>query len=205
MPLRIISYDGAAYRSQLLNKKQAERYPIITLVLYFGTKHRWKKPCNLKTRLTCDERLLCFVSDYKINVFELAWLSDEEINRFKSDFKIVLEYLRAKRTGKIENWSRQKLEHTHEILDLLRVISNDTIFMQMEDFIVQTNEEQGGVEMCEFVQKMKNEGYAAGKIETENSILSLFSKLIAAGKTEEMKKATADREYLKKLMDEWQK
>lgn len=149
------------------------------------------------------------MSDYKINVFELAWLTDEEINRFKGDFKIVVEYLRAERTGHTENWGRQKLAHVHEILDLLRVISNDTIFMQMEDFILQTNEESGGAKMSEFVQKMKNEGYVAGRTagmaETENKILSLFSKLLASGKTEEMAKATADRAYLKKLMDEYQK
>lgn len=38
MPLRILSYDGAAYRAQLLNKKTVSRYPVVTLVLYFGYK-----------------------------------------------------------------------------------------------------------------------------------------------------------------------
>ena len=33
MPLRIINYDGVAYRSQLLDKKIKEKYPVITLVL----------------------------------------------------------------------------------------------------------------------------------------------------------------------------
>jgi len=35
MPLRTISYDGAAYRAELEQKK---RYPVVTLVLYFGNK-----------------------------------------------------------------------------------------------------------------------------------------------------------------------
>ncbi|MCR5724460.1 MAG: Rpn family recombination-promoting nuclease/putative transposase [Treponema sp.] len=213
MPLRVIGYDGASYRSQLTDKKQTDRYPIITLVLYFGTKHKWKKHRSLKETLSYDERLSRFISDYKINVFELAWLTDEEINRFKGDFKIVLEYLRAKRTGKIENWDRQKLEHTHEILDLLRVISNDSIFLQMEDFIVQIQKEEGGVGMCDFVQKIKREGFnmtqqevfADGENVATNKIMRLFANLIDAGKTEEMKKAASDREYLKKLMDEYQK
>ncbi|MDD6069335.1 MAG: Rpn family recombination-promoting nuclease/putative transposase, partial [Clostridiales bacterium] len=38
-PLRVIGYDGAAYRSQMLHG-QKERYPVVTMVLYFGTK-RW--------------------------------------------------------------------------------------------------------------------------------------------------------------------
>lgn len=35
MPLRVIGYDGAAYRSEL---QRDERYPVMTLVLYFGNK-----------------------------------------------------------------------------------------------------------------------------------------------------------------------
>ncbi len=43
MPLRLFSYDGAAYRAQLLTDKEmkektgaaAPRYPVVTLVLYF--------------------------------------------------------------------------------------------------------------------------------------------------------------------------
>ena len=37
MPLRIMGYDGAGYRSQLLNGKK-DRYPVVSLVLYFGTQ-----------------------------------------------------------------------------------------------------------------------------------------------------------------------
>ena len=46
MPFRIIGYDGASYRSQLLEGK--ERYPVITIVLYFGEKMRWNYPTRWK-------------------------------------------------------------------------------------------------------------------------------------------------------------
>lgn len=49
MPLRVISYDGAAYRNQL--KAGKKRYPVITLILYFGEK-KWEKP---KCILDCFE------------------------------------------------------------------------------------------------------------------------------------------------------
>ena len=48
MPLRVISYDGAAYRSQLNQKGKKRYYPVISLVLYFGTKRHWKKNRSLK-------------------------------------------------------------------------------------------------------------------------------------------------------------
>ena len=37
--LRLISYDGASYRAELALK---ERYPVITIVLYFGNTH-WER------------------------------------------------------------------------------------------------------------------------------------------------------------------
>ena len=40
MPLRVIGYDGAAYRAQLLDRQPKRVYPVITLVLYFGDK-KW--------------------------------------------------------------------------------------------------------------------------------------------------------------------
>ena len=36
MPLRCLAYDGAAYRSQMLGQKK-KRYPVVTIVLYFGS------------------------------------------------------------------------------------------------------------------------------------------------------------------------
>lgn len=37
MPLRMIGYDGAAYRSQILKEHEnEEKYPVISIVLYFG-------------------------------------------------------------------------------------------------------------------------------------------------------------------------
>ena len=70
MPLRVIGYDGAAYRGQLLKEPEDEqhpyhkqhlyreekhRYPVITLVLYFGNR-RWKRPLSLKDRVQVPER-----------------------------------------------------------------------------------------------------------------------------------------------------
>lgn len=53
MPLRIIGYDGEAYRSELNQKKldedgkkrkltKSDLYPVVTLVLYFGSS-QWNK------------------------------------------------------------------------------------------------------------------------------------------------------------------
>lgn len=43
MPLRVISYDGASYKQQLLDKKQKKRYPVATLVFILELKKNGSK------------------------------------------------------------------------------------------------------------------------------------------------------------------
>ena len=49
MPLRVLAYDGAEYRAQLLKgNPQKVLYPIVTIVLYFGYEQEWKRGLSLK-------------------------------------------------------------------------------------------------------------------------------------------------------------
>ena len=61
MPLRVIGYDGAAYRAEL---SQEDRYPVITLVLYFGDEP-WGKNRTLYDVIDIPEAFRPFVGDYK--------------------------------------------------------------------------------------------------------------------------------------------
>jgi len=67
------------------------RYPVITLVLYFG-KPRWTGPTTLSGMFEVEDDLQPYFSDYRINVFEIAHLPDEKIQQFTSDFRIVAEW-----------------------------------------------------------------------------------------------------------------
>ncbi len=214
MPLRIIGYDGAAYRGQIppkrkrkkLEESQETYYPIITLVLYFGTNQKWNKNLSLKEIITVPAGLENFVSDYKINVFNLAWLSDEEIDNFKSDFKEVALYLKAKRLGINFQGTKKNLDHAIEILDLFYAMSSDKSYKQIEEELrAQNDEPQRRIKMCEVTQRIRDDGRREGEKTAINKISAVLTKLLAAGKTEEMNKAIQDREYLKKLMDEYQK
>lgn len=58
MPLRVFGYDGAEYRSQLSKENRDKpRYPVITLVLYFGHKKHWDVPLTLHEALHVSPRL----------------------------------------------------------------------------------------------------------------------------------------------------
>ena len=127
MPLRVYSYDGAEYRTQLLKENRKKpRYPVVTLVLYFGTDRHWDKPLTLHEALNVPERLRPFVSDVKINLFEIAWLSREQVSRFTSDFRIVADYFVQKRETGNYVPEPEKIRHVQAIMQLLSVIASCT-------------------------------------------------------------------------------
>ena len=129
MPLRIIGYDGAEYRVQLTKENDTEsRYPVITLVLYFGYTKPWDKPKRLLDRLNIPEKLKPYVSDYKINLFEIAYLSRKQVNLFKSDFRVVADYFVQKREKGDYVPETQELKHVQETLQLLSVMTGDHRF-----------------------------------------------------------------------------
>lgn len=108
MPILILDYDGADYESQadrLTSGNLDNAYPVISLVLYFGTEHKWEAPTSLYECLGTNlpELFKPFVSDYKINVFNVAFLKDEEIARFRSDFRLVAEHYGRLRQQKQEH------------------------------------------------------------------------------------------------------
>ena len=82
--------------------------PVITLVVYFGCQ-RWDAPCSLHQMFADtagDKHLMRFVPDYTINLIEPATLSEEQLARFTTDFRQVMEFLK---------WSNDK----HRISELL--------------------------------------------------------------------------------------
>lgn len=131
MPLRVICYDGASYRAQLNAEESKKTYPVITLVLYMGTEKHWTAPKQLTDCFKYDERLSKFISNYKINVVELAWLSDEQIMKFKTEFRNFVELLRDTRLGRKPQYSPIQLKHVHELLQLMRIMSGNDEYEQL--------------------------------------------------------------------------
>ena len=131
MPLRVICYDGASYRAQLNAEESKKTYPVITLVLYMGTEKHWTAPKQLTDCFKYDKRLGKFISNYKINVVELAWLSDEQIMKFKTEFRNFVELLRDTRLGRKPQYSPIQLKHVHELLQLMRVMSGNDKYEQL--------------------------------------------------------------------------
>jgi len=163
MPMRIIGYDGAAYRSQLLDKKP-KPVPVITIVLYFGTEKRWNYDVNLKSLFKIPEGMEKYVNDYKVNVFEVAWLSGKELSRFSSDFKIIANFFVNKRKDK--NYTPNdttKIKHLEEVLKMLSVITNDESYEKILE--LPPNERKDVDNMDTALQNLLSQGRAEGRAE----------------------------------------
>ena len=180
MPLRILSYDGAAYRNQLNQNCKTKRYPVITLVLYFGDGE-WNKPKNLLECLDIPENLKPYVNDYKINLFEICKLSDGEISKFRSDFKIVADYFAKRRRVPGYRGTKDIIKHVDEFFKLMKVLTNDNKFESIYNENISNAE--GGVNMCDFLDTVEARGKAAGRSEGKlEGKAEIIQELLKAGK-----------------------
>lgn len=201
MPLRVMGYDGAEYRAQLLaDQSGASRYPVVTLVLYFGHKKPWDGPLSLKERLNIPDEFVKYVNDYKLNLFQIAYLTREQVQLFKSDFQIVADYFVQMRENGNYIPSSQEIAHVQETLQLLSVMTNDHRFE--EAFNEGKQEEGGHYNMCEVLDRVENRGMAKGMEKGEDMVTLLVKKLLDSGRLDDVKRITEDKEYRRKLLKE---
>lgn len=162
MPLRIIGYDGAEYRTQLLADNTGNsRYPVVTLVLYFGHEKHWSQPLRLKECLDIPPEFEPYVNDYRINLFEIAYLTQEQVALFQSDFRIVADYFVQKREKGDYTPEPYDFKHIQETLQLLSVMSKDNRFEE-----AYKDDTKGGIHnMCDVLDRIELKGRREGRQE----------------------------------------
>ena len=212
MPLRVISYDGTEYGRQTKKRyRYKTKYPVITLVLYLGYKKRWSYPINIIDIVKVDDRLKPFVNDYRINLFEIAYLDEEKTALFKSDFRILVDYLHQLRANNSYNPKDYTIKHINELLTLMSVMTGDKRF---EDSINEANEKEAKY-MCEVLDIIENrgiekglekgleEGLEKGRQEGADMVSKLNELLLNEGNIDKLRRANTDKDYRYKLLREY--
>ena len=225
MPMRVIGYDGAEYKKQTLEENRyKKKYPVITLVLYMGYDRNWKYSNSLLDLLEVDEKLKPYISDYKINVFEIAFLDREKIDLFKSDFRMLADYLYQMRTTNSYKGDESNVKHVDEILMLMSAMSG---FKNVENIIkvaherkvsnmkgfFELAEEKGlekGIELgrTEGIEKGIElgrtegieKGIELGRTEGADMVSELNTILAREGNLEKIIKANTDKVYRDELL-----
>ena len=189
MPLRVIGYDGASYRAQLteydalarkwehehkMNDSDPDKnggkrpefhpVPVLTIVLYFGNEH-WTQNLRLKELLDIPQEMDRFINDYKINVFEVAWLTDEQIARFKSDFKVVAGFFAKKRRNPdYMPDDTTEIRHVDEVLKLISAVSGDERYAKVVENAKEYVQGKEIRNMCDVAERLEKRGLSKGRI-----------------------------------------
>ena len=160
--VRTIAYDGADYRDQEEELPVPEYYPVITLVLYFSDR-RWSGSRNIKDYLNIPEGLEQYVPDYVVNVFEIGYLTDRQVEMFQSDFRFVAEYfvgIRKRKEGLIPefHYPAERMKHVEAVMELMRALTNSKWFDKLPDLVG----ERGGVMFTEIFEVIEEKGIKKG-------------------------------------------
>ena len=129
-------------------------------MLYFGDAP-WGRSRYLYDVLDVPEFLKEYVSDYRINVFEIAHLPEDAIEYFHSDFRVLVDFLIKKRNNPdYRPTNPQKFKHVRELLALMAAITKDNRYVEIY--------EQGGgppENMCEVLDRAEERGRKRGEQE----------------------------------------
>lgn len=156
--------------------EEKQKYPVITLVLYFGSK-RWNKPKSLSESLQVPEELKPFFNDYHMNLVEVAWQTEEQVALYKSDFKIIADYFvqKRKKHGRYTP-SKDTIKHVDSMLKLMSALTNDDRFERIVSEL--KPRERKVTNMCEVLDRAENKGIKKG---IKEGIISTLRNLVQKG------------------------
>ena len=99
------------------------------------------------------EGLEGYINDYEMKVFEIAWLTEAEISRFHSDFKVVANFFVQKRKNRdyIPD-DPTEIRHVDEVLKLLQVMTGDERYQTI------FQEKKGVCSMCDVAERLEKMG-----------------------------------------------
>lgn len=218
MPVRILGYDSASYKAQV-EQKRRRLHPVITIVLNFSNR-RWSRVRSLRDLMgPIPEELEPYFQDYRIHVFDIAFLPDNVIESFQSDFKAVAKFFKNRRLRKPALTDNTVLDYPAEIAELLAVFAEDKRYMDIMPVVKAAKQKGERVTMCWVAQELfeKGEqqgeergekrgearGEKLGQKRGENLMATLIQKLFADGRVEDVQRAANSEQDRKKLYQEY--
>ena len=173
MIFRSYGYDGSSYAAQVRSGNK-ERYPVITLVLYYGIPE-WKEPITLYEALNIPEELKPYISDYRMNLIDLRRLDEETVKKLRTEFGAIVELMidPAKRDNRIE------IKHKEVTRDLMASLG----IANISDAVLLNTKEP--VTMKRLLTENEREKFTAGEAKGK---AEGRAEGIAEGKAEDVQK-----------------
>lgn len=193
IPVRVLGYDYAKYRRQV-DEKRFPILPVVTLVLNMSDR-RWSGCKSLADITKVPAEFEPFFQDYKVMVVDVAFLEDEVIERFTSDFKLVAKFFKNRRLG-VEPWDDEtQIKHVEEFIGFIASFANDDRYGNVKKDLENVMKKGEKLSMDPYLDMILDK-----REEREvNQFAKLMEHLLASGLLEEAKEAAANAEVRKAL------
>lgn len=167
MLLRKAGYIGGAYREQY-EGKAAGTFPVVELILYWG-KGRWHGSREIRQLFSGQDlpsKLRKYMDNIRLHVWEMRHLSQKTRERFRSDMRIVLDYLAEGNTYR----SDRPVVHKAALIRMIKVLSGNYDMEEIEKQLETMNiKEEEEITVCDLFEqyeiKGRNEGLLQGRSE----------------------------------------
>lgn len=160
MPVRDLGYEYANYHEQIQrikeeNRKRGKNYftreigdgqklvPVIQMVLYYG-EEEWKSPLSLLDMLDIPEEkrklLEPHIQNHSIRLISLGKQDEETRKKYRSDFRLVVEYLACRdneeELNRLMRDDIHELRHPEEFLDVISAVAKDKRYREIKQDIM---------------------------------------------------------------------
>lgn len=166
MLLRKAGYTGGAYREQY-EGKMLDIYPVIEFVLYWGAL-RWRSGREVgqlfrKKRLgKLSKEAWQYIDNLKLHVYEMRHLSEETRRLFRSDMRIIVDFLAEGRSYR----SDRKITHKAALIRMIKVLSGDNDIENVEDWLTKRQiREEDEITVSELFDQYERKGREEGRQE----------------------------------------
>ena len=164
MPLRVMEYDVREYLRQMREDGASKLKPIITLVIYWEG-NEWSYATTLhemfdETAKAFLEKtgIMKYLPDYRMNLFIPKSATAEELERFETDLKYVMTYVRySDDKNKLMNYAREN--------DIVLNIESVTIINALTNSNLNIEEGKDEGQMCKALDDLIEDGRNEGRKE----------------------------------------
>lgn len=129
LPIRLFGCLGAEYKFQR-DSGNEDTHPVVTVALYLGEDKPWDVPLTLKECIKVSDRFSRYVNDFKAHLFQIPYLSREQADFLKSDFRHVADYYVQKRESGCYHPDPAAFADNPEMLQLMKAITRDERFAE---------------------------------------------------------------------------
>ena len=119
-----------------------------------------------------------YANNYKLNVFEIAYLTEEQIKMFQSDFGIIADYFVKRRKGYKTIENHKPIKHVDEMLKFMRIFAEDERFLKLN----LEKDKKGAITMCTILDAVEGRGIEKGITQGETlKLIMLVQKKARKG------------------------